>query len=86
MEFLSGFTLIKVLTLRVILSMMGIKKTRTTPYHAPGNGMTEIFNRTLISMIGTLDPEKKRNWKQFIPSLVHAYNCIRHERTRYSPY
>ena len=86
MEFLSGFTLIKVSTLRVILSMMGIKKSLTILYHAPGNGMTERFNRTLISMIGTLDPERKRNWKQFIPSLVHTYNCIRHESTRYSPY
>ena len=37
-------------------------------------------------MIGTLEPEKKRNWKQFIPSLVHAYSCIRHESTGYSPY
>ena len=72
--------------IKQLCDMMGIKKSRTTPYHASGNGMTERFNRTLISMIGTLEPEKKRNWKQFIPSLVHAYNCIRHESTGYSPY
>ena len=72
--------------IKQLCDMMGIKKSRTTPYHASGNGMTERFNRTLISMIGTLDPEKRRNWRQFIPSLVHAYNCIRHESTGYSPY
>lgn len=72
--------------IKQLCDLMGIKKSRTTPYHASGNGMTERFNRTLISMIGTLEPEKKKNWKQFIPSLVHAYNCIRHESTGYSPY
>ena len=72
--------------IKQLCDMMGIKKSRTAPYHASGNGMTERFNRTLISMIGTLDPEKKRNWKPFILSLVHAYNCIRHESTGYSRY
>ena len=48
--------------------------------------MTEGFNRTLISMLGTLEIDKKKNWKQFLAPLVHAYNCIRHESTGYSPY
>ena len=43
--------------------------------------MTERFNRTLISMLGTLDIEKKKNWKQYIALLVQAYNCIKHEST-----
>ena len=65
---------------------MGIKKTRTTPYHAAGKSMTERFIRTLISMIATLEEDKKRNWKQFVAPLVHAYNCIKHESTSYSPF
>ena len=48
--------------------------------------MTERFNGTLISMLGTLEEDKKKNWKQFLAPLVHAYNCIRHESTGYSPY
>ena len=56
---------------------MGIEKSRTTLYHASGNGMTEKFNRTLISMLGSLDTEQKKDWKQYVAPLVRAYNCIK---------
>ena len=55
-------------------------------YHAAVNGMTERFNRTLFSMLGTLDTEKKKNRKKYEATLVHAYNSIKHESTGYSPY
>ncbi|MCG8035390.1 MAG: DDE-type integrase/transposase/recombinase [Candidatus Thiodiazotropha taylori] len=72
--------------IKELCNVMGITKSRTTPYHASGNGMTERFNRTLISMLGTLEIEKKKNWKQYMAPLVHAYNCIKHESTGFSPY
>ena len=72
--------------IKELCSLMGTKKSRTTPYHAMGNGMTERFNRTLLSMLGTLEPNKKANWKQHVGPLVHAYNCTRHESTGQSPY
>lgn len=72
--------------IRDMLSVLGIKKSRTSPYHPQGDPQPERFNRTLLNMLGTLDPQQKSKWSQFIPQLVHAYNCTHNESTGYSPY
>lgn len=72
--------------IRELCNIMGIKKTRTTPYHPMGNGCTERYNRTLLNMLGTLDPSKKSNWKDYIAPLTYAYNCTKHESTKVAPF
>ena len=52
-----------------------IKKLRTTPCRPEGNGSYERFNRTLISMLGTLPEDFKSKWLQYISTLPYAYNC-----------
>jgi len=69
-----------------LCKLTGIAKTRTTPYHPMGNGIVERFNRTLLNMLGTLDPSQKSDWKSAIAPLVHAYNCTRHDSTGFTPY
>ena len=51
-----------------------------------GNGITERFNRTLLTMLRTLEHAKKLDWKSSVSSLVHAYNCTNHDSTGFSPY
>ena len=66
--------------------LLGIEKSRTTCYHPEGNGIVERMNRTLISMLKTLEVEKKGNWKEHVAPLVHAYNCCRHSSTGFTPF
>ena len=72
--------------IKELCTIMGISKTRTTPYHPMGNGLTERFNKTLIKMIGTLENHQKRDWKSHLPSLIHAYNSMKQETTGQSPF
>jgi transposase InsO family protein len=72
--------------IKELCKLTGMQKSRTTPYHPMGNGVTERMNRTLLNMLGTLDPSKKHDWKSEVSPLVHAYNCTRHDTTGYSPY
>ena len=63
-----------------------IKKLRTTPYRPEGNGSCERFNRTLISILGTLPKDFKSKWLQHISTLTYAYNCTCSNATGFSPY
>ena len=63
-----------------------IKKLRTIPYKPEGNGSCERFNRTLISMLGTLLADFKNKWPQHISTLTYVYDCTRSNATGFSPY
>lgn len=62
-----------------LLSVAGVQKSHTTPYHLMGNGGIERFNRTLGNMIWALPARAKRRWPQMLKSLTFAYNCTVHE-------
>ena len=69
-----------------ICELAKIRKLRTGSYHPQTNGQCKWFNKTLISMLGTLPRDAKRTWQKWVPTLVHAYNCTTSSVTGYSPY
>ena len=80
---------IRVETLRAKLLKSSVGLTKVVPhipYHPMGNGQCECFNRTLLEMLGTLEPKQKSDWRSYVSPLVHVYNCIKHETTCLSPY
>ena len=69
-----------------LCKIAGTEKSRTTPYQPMGNGQCERFNKTLLTMQGTLEEYQKSDWKSHVPTFVHAYNATLHSSIGYSPY
>ena len=69
-----------------LCQVAGVKKLCTSPYHPQTNGQCERFNSTLLNMLGTLTLKQKKDWKNHVSAMVHAYNCTRNTATGFSPY
>jgi transposase InsO family protein len=65
--------------------LLGVKKTRTTPWRPQSNGQPERFNRTVEGMLKQVASENQLNWDKYLPFLCAAYRATRHETTGFSP-
>ena len=68
-----------------LCELLGIQKTRTTPYHPQSDGFVERFNRTLEDMLSKVVDENHKNWDDCLPIVMMAYRSSVHESTGESP-
>ena len=66
-------------------AMLGIHKTRTTPYHPQSDGQTERFNRTLEDMLSTCSLDHDQDWDEYVPLVMMAYRSAAHASTGVTP-
>ena len=72
--------------IREICQLLNIKKTRTTPYHAQGNGQTERFNHTLCTMLSMYVRQDQRDWDDQLPFVMMAYRTSVNRTTKETPF
>ena len=68
-----------------VCHLLGIVKTRTTPYHPQSDGLVERFNRTLQAMISTYVKDDQSDWDDHLPHIMMAYRSSEHASTKATP-
>ena len=65
--------------------LLGIEKTRTTPYHPMSDGLVERLNRTIQDMLRSFVNENRDDWEDHLPYVLSAYRSSVQESTGCSP-
>jgi predicted cupin superfamily sugar epimerase len=66
--------------------ILGVRKVRTSAYHAMSNGMVERFHRVLHNSIAHYIDSTGANWDVVLSFFLMAYRATPHSTTGYSPF
>jgi transposase InsO family protein len=70
---------------QAVCKLLGIDKTRTTPYWPQSDGLVERCNATLEAMLSKVVSSHQKDWDVFLQPLMMAYRSSAHDTTGYSP-
>jgi hypothetical protein len=65
--------------------LLGIEKTRTTPYNPRSDGLSERNIRTVQMMLAMFVNENRNDWDDHLPFVLMAYRSTIHDSTKCSP-
>ena len=69
-----------------ICRLLGIEKTKISPYHPEGNAKCERMMRTILSMLAKYLDGNHDNWDVHLPLLMLGYRANVHSSLGQSPY
>jgi len=68
-----------------LTQILGIKKTRTTPFHPQSNGQVERQHRTLLDYLAKFISENQKDWDRWVSLGLLAYRSFKHKATGFTP-
>ena len=72
-------------TIKELSTLFGVHKVNTTPYHPQTNGLTERFNKTITEILSMYVGKSHKDWDEYLPSAVMAYNSSVHSVNNETP-
>jgi len=69
-----------------VCKLLGIHKTKTTPYHPQSDGLVERFNHTMLNMLAVCVKDNPFNWEKYIWKIRMAYNSSVQASTGFTPF
>lgn len=70
---------------QAMCELLGIEKTRTTPFRPQSDGQVERFNATLQKILATTSERCHWDWDLMVPMAVMAYRATKHSSTGFTP-
>ena len=68
------------------VKLLGVLKTRSTPYHPQFDGLVEQFNHTLLNMLSIAAQDRERDWDLQLPLIMMAYRTSIQESIGATPF
>lgn len=69
-----------------LTKIMGTTSQFNTAYHPAANGLTEMLNKTLASMLSMYTNTQHTDWNEYFSLVTFAYNTAKQDNSKLSPF